>query len=1188
MAPKTIAEKYKKHELRDHVYELPDSYVGNTEPVALETYLYDDSTKSMAKREITYVPALFKCFDEVLVNTLDQATRLKAEAAAGKTDIKHVKNIKVNIDKATGVIVIFNDGDGVDVEKHPTHNDMYIPELIFGHLLTSANYDKEEDKTVGGRNGMGAKLTNIFSHEFTVETLDHRHGRSYKQKWSNNMLKRENPTVRASSKASPFTRITWKPDYERFGMTGMTDDLYDLFRRRTMDAGACTDANVAVYFNDVKLEFKDFEHFVDLFIGSKVERPRAYEVCNADGRKWEVVATYSDGGQFDQVSFVNGINTLRGGKHVDYVVAQVSKKMNEVMAKKKKDIKAQHIRDNLWIFVKSTIVNPTFDSQTKETLTTQASKFGSKCELSDKFMVKLFQTGLVDRVTAITDFHDKKKLTKTDGKKTSRVIVPKLDDANKAGTKDSAACTLILCEGDSAKTMAIAGLSVVGRDYYGVFPLKGKVLNVKDAQPKKIADNDEISNLKKILGLEQGKNYADVNSLRYGSIMIMTDQDVDGFHIRGLLFNVFQSLWPSLFKMNGFLTSMRTPIVKAIHPVNGTIAFYNIPEFEAWRAARVDEAAGLRGWHMKYYKGLGTSTAAEAKEYFKSLNITFYKHDGKASEDSMDLAFNKKRADDRKAWLMKFDPSRTLDYSKKDVSFSTFVHDELIHFSNRDLERSIPSMVDGLKESTRKIMFGCLKKKLYTKEIRVAQLSGYISEVAVYHHGEKSLQDAIVRMAQDYVGANNINLLSPNGQFGTRIQGGDDAASPRYIHTLLSPLARLIFREEDNAVLKYQTDDGTPIEPEYYVPVIPMVLVNGGIGIGTGFSTNIPAHNPTEVIAMCAMLIASLDAGGVEIARRADLAAAFERMEAARVDEGMPWTLGFTGSISKHKEGYISKGTWKWINETNLEITELPIGTWTEDYKEMLTEMIANNHSLLKDFENHYTDKKVGFMLKFYPGKKEAANAVLETEFKLASTKNMSMNNLHLYNAKGAIQRFKKMADIVKAWARVRLTTYFDRKENLLKVMEADYKLVSAKVRFIQDFIDQKIEIMNKKEREVDEQLARMHYPKLDELMTANTEETEREGGDDAKKPTTQIANYRYLTNMPIRHLTFEEKTKLEKEARVLKERIDGLRDMQIHHIWRRELEELRAAWEDHRMSVEKGLAMGVATPAAAAKKRAK
>ena len=1597
MAPKTIAEKYQKHELRDLIYINPSVYCGSSEPQTVEPHLYDDASKSMAKREITYVPALFKCFDELIVNAIDHSMRLKQELAAGeKTDIKAVKNIKVNIDKVTGVVVVYNDGDGIDVEKHPEH-DMYVPELIFGNLLTSTNYDQSEEKIRGGCNGAGCKLTSIFSIELVLETLDHRRGKSYKQRWTNNMKTRENPIVRASSRASPYTRVTWTPDYQRFGMTGMTDDLFDLFRRRTMDAGACTDATVSVYFNDVKLEYKDFEHYVDLFIGNKTERPRAYEVCNESGRKWEVVATYSDGGQFDQVSFVNGINTMRGGKHVDYIVAQVTKKLTETMAKKKKDIKPQHIRDNLWLFVKSTIVNPSFDSQTKETLTTQVGKFGSKCELSDKFMLKLFQTGLVDRVTAITEFHDKKKLTKTDGKKTSRIIVPKLDDANKAGTKDSALCTLILTEGDSARSMAIAGLSEVGRDRYGVFPLKGKILNVKDAQSKKIADNDEISNLKKILGLEQGKTYTDVSSLRYGSIMIMTDQDsvtgdtplllrdsegfvhiktiddvsqgewtpnangkdynitdftvwtesgwtkikhvmrhkaekriyrvlthtgvvdvtedhsllspdgekvspkdlkighellhsfprfsshavqipavletinkvdlhviaskakvqyyqkktkaelveiledirdkpclepcppiyvihpdeayamglfwadgscgiykfdytyrnqarpraytfartsiswsisntnlaflekakscmekryafefkiinissandkdtnldayklivnggqktqdltdwyrelfydendkkripmeilnasedvrtkffegyydgdgtkasrtgslgfdvdgkigamgmyylskslgydvsinirtdkpkvycinltrpdghqqanpnmikkiidmgttddyvydletenhhfqagvgqmivhnTDGFHIRGLLFNVFQSLWPSLFKMDGFLTSMRTPIVKAIHPVNGALSFYNLPDFEAWREARAAEPTGLRGWHMKYYKGLGTSTAAEAKEYFKSLNITFYKHDGKASEDSMDLAFNKKRADDRKAWLMKFDPSRTLDYSKKDVSFSTFVHDELIHFSNRDLERSIPSMVDGFKESTRKIMFGCLKKKLYTKEIRVAQLSGYISEVAVYHHGEKSLQDAIVRMAQDYVGANNINLLMPNGQFGTRIQGGDDAASPRYIHTLLSPLARLIFREEDNAVLTYMNDDGTPIEPEYYVPVIPMVLVNGGIGIGTGFSTNIPAHNPTDVIAMCALMIAALDAGGVDIAHRADLATAFERMEAIKMHESMPWTLGFAGSIVKQgpKDGYVSKGVHTWLNETTLEITELPIGTWTEDYKEMLTDMVANNHALLKDFENHYTDKKVRFLLKFYPGKKDAANAVLDTEFKLASTKNMSLNNMHMYNAKGAIQCFKKTADVVKAWGRVRLTTYFNRKENLLKVMEADYKVASAKVRFIQDFIDKKIDVMNKKEREVDEQLVRLKYPKMTEMMAgANAAEVggESDGEENDEvantntgaggKKAVQVANFRYLTNMPIRQLTFEEKAKLEKEARVLKERIENLRDMPIHHIWRRELEELRAGWEAHKAAVESAL----------------
>jgi len=1170
MAPKTIAEKYKKHELRDHIYELPDTYCGSSEPHTVETYLYDESTKTMAKREVTYVPAMFKCFDEIIVNALDQVARLKMEAAGGKEDIKHVKNIKVNINRDTGVLSVFNDGNGIDVEKHPEH-EMYVPELIFGNLLTGTNFDKNEEKAVGGRNGLGSTLANIFSHKFTVETIDHYRAKHYTQKWSNNMKKVDAPTIKASTKA-PFTRVTWSPDYERFGMVGITDDLYDLFRRRTIDAGACTDASVAVFFNDVKVEFKDFEHYADLFIGSKTERARAYESCGAAGRGWEVIATYSEGGQFEQVSFVNGINTMRGGKHVDHIVGQITKRMTEmVQSKKKKEVKPQHIKDNIMVFVKATVINPTFDSQTKETLTTQAAKFGSKCELSDKFMAKLFGTGIADRATALTDFHDKKKLAKTDGKKTSRVIVPKLEDAIKAGTKDSAKCTLILTEGDSAKTMAIAGLSVVGRDHYGVFPLKGKILNVKDAPSKKIAENEEISNLKKILGLEQGKDYKDVNSLRYGNLMIMTDQDTDGFHIRGLLFNVFQSLWPSLFKMDGFLTSMRTPIVKAIHSNGNVLSFYNIPDYDAWRAAREAEPHGLRGWTMKYYKGLGTSTASEAKEYFRTLNITEYKHDGAASEDSMDLAFNKKRADDRKSWLLKFDRTKTLDYTQTSVPFSTFVHEELIHFSNRDLERSIPNLVDGFKESTRKIMFGCLKKKLYSREIRVAQLSGYISEVAMYHHGEKSLQDAIIGMAQDFVGSNNINLLMPNGQFGSRIQGGKDAASARYIHTLVSPLARLLFKEEDSAVLKYIDDDGVQVEPEYYVPVIPMVLVNGGLGIGTGFSTNIPCHNPSDVIGTCAMIIGYLDATGVDLVTRSELAAAYKVIESAELENIEPWYMGFAGSIAKHKEGYVSRGTYKWLDDTTLEITELPIGMWTDSYKEFLNEQIAEGNPLLKDFENHFTDKKVRFLLKFHAGKKEEATKVLHTKFKLESAAHLGMTNLHLYDAKGNIKRYKNTADITKAWARVRLATYFDRKEHQLNTMEADYKMLSAKVRFIQDFINKKLEIMNKKEREVDEQLARLAYPKLNEMLAGNVPLPDTEDGEGGAAPEAKVkaADYRYLTNMPIRHLTFEEKNKLENEARVLKERIDSLHAMPVHHLWRKELEEFRKVWEEHKVMVE-------------------
>ena len=516
---KSIQDKYKKHELRDHVYQLPDTYVGSAEKTVLETYVYDEASQHMIKQEVTYVPALLKIVDEVVVNAIDQTMRLRA--AGAPADAKHVKNIWITADKESGRISVTNDGDGIDIDKHPEHK-VWIPELIFGELLTSSNYDQNEEKVWGGKNGIGLKSTNIFSHELIAETVDWRNKKIYKQRFFNNMKEREPAIVKAYSKAS-FTRISFMPDYERFGMKGMTDDMFALFRKRAFDCCATTPASVTVYFNDVKLEAKTFERYTDLYLGDKVAWPRTYE-ASADGR-WEVVATYSEHGVFDQVSFVNGINTIRGGKHVDYISNQIAKNLVDMMAKKKKTATVQHIKANMMVFVKSLIVNPAFDSQSKETLNTPVTKFGSKFEVSDKFMAALYKTGIADRASSLTAFHDTKKASKTDGKKTSRIIVPKLDDANLAGTKYSEECTLCLTEGDSARTMAIAGLSVVGRDRYGVFPLRGKMLNVKDAALTKISQNEEITNLKKILGLEQGKNYADKSSLRYGKIMILTDQD---------------------------------------------------------------------------------------------------------------------------------------------------------------------------------------------------------------------------------------------------------------------------------------------------------------------------------------------------------------------------------------------------------------------------------------------------------------------------------------------------------------------------------------------------------------------------------------------------------------------------------------------------------------------------------------
>ena len=1580
------SQKYKKHELRDHIYTLPDTYIGSVEQTQIETYLYDSESKMMVKKTINYVPGLYKIYDEILVNALDHVMRLKEQAKSKKgqeEDIRFVKNIKITINKETGYIEIFNDGDGIDVEKN--NQGIYFPQMIFGELLTSSNYDQDVEKLWGGKNGYGSKLANIFSKEFTVETIDHRNKKIYTQKFSDNMKLTEEPLIKSCAKI-PYTKITFLPDFTRFGLSGFTDEIYELFHRRAFDAAAITDTSVSVFFNETKLDIKNFEKYVDLFIGTKQVHPRAFEIFSD---RWEVAATYSESHQFEQLSFANGINTTRGGKHVEYITNQITKKLSEMaLSKTKKAVKAQHIKDNLMVFVKCLIVNPAFDTQTKDSLTTPVAKFGSKCELSPKFLAELYKSGIIEKAISLTDFHQEKQLVKTDGKKNKKLYVSKLDDANLAGTKESDKCTLILTEGDSAKTMAISGLSIIGREHYGVFPLRGKILNVKDAANAKIAANEEITSVKKIMGLQQGKKYTDLSELRYGKIMILCDQDsvlgdtplllknkddliefktienisskwelnengkeygnnneyqvwtdsgwtdikhimrhkvekdiyrvlthtgivdvtedhslltkdsdkiapkdckigdellhsfpifnenkieipddleklvikdlwkyasllkmryyqsykkedlikklykykntefndlnyksdishdeawvmgffwadgscgvykwetkrkpknrpneyifnrttyswaisncdksllekaqsylekiydykfniikdkcnseksdknrmsykliinggiktlpivekylnmfyyknkhprykngnkiipvsilnaprnirehflegyyagdgnghdinktnqvltmdieskiscqsiyflckslgylvsinynhkkpnvysliitkgtqqlssdkikkiinlgkteqyvydletenhhfqagvgeiivhnTDGFHIKGLLFNIFQSLWPSLFSQNGFLTSMLTPILK-VSKGDSVHSFYTIPEFERWKKQHEDG----KGWKIKYYKGLGTSKEDEAKEYFRDMKLITYQYTGEASDEGIDLGFNKKRADDRKEWLKKFDKNIALEYDPKNpnVSYEDFINKELIHFSNSDLERSINHLLDGLKESTRKILFAAFKRKFTKQEMQVARFAAYVAEVSDYHHGETSLQQAIIGMAQNFIGSNNINLLMPNGQFGSRIQGGDDHASPRYISTMLNPLTMFIYREEDFPILNYKKEDSILIEPEYYIPIIPMVLINGCSGIGTGFSTNLPNFNPTEVINICKIIAESISDS---INTDADVSVAKEIINNLEIKEINPWYLGFIGQITKNNgksDSFISKGKYTWVDDQTVEITELPIGKWTDDYKEFLTEMINQGSPVLKDFDSHYTTKNIKFILKLYPDVRDKIQATFEADFQLSTSKSLSLRNIHLYGEDGAIKNFKDIQTVIKDWACIRIEKYLERKNYQIKKMETEYTYLSAKVRYIQEVIDDVIILKNKKSKEVDKMLLDAKYPKMHDKKILIDEEsyfeaaavnTNSESFDDSD------GGYKYLRSMHMDQVTEEKKAKLEKEAADLFVAIEHLKNKSIQDIWKEELEVLNEAWRQYRMDVDR------------------
>ena len=1122
-----VAKKYVKLDQREHVLTCPGMYIGSVEVDPCETWVKDD--QRMIKKTIQYIPGLFKIVDEILVNAVDHSVRLKSKKPEEVSNF--VKNIKVSIDKATGIIEVFNDGDGIEVVKHTQHN-VYVPELIFGNLLTSTNYDKTEERIIGGQNGIGAKACNIFSKFFEISTVDATRKLSYHQRFEDNMKTIHTPEITKCTK-KPYTCIKFLPDYAQFaGCNGLTDDMYHVLIKRVHDICAVTDKDITVWLNGEKLEYKTFEKYVDLYIGGKSDHIRAYEVIND---RWEVVASYNDFDGFDHISFVNGIWTLKGGKHVDYITNQITKKLIELIGKRKKDvsIKPHLVKDNLIVFIKCNIVNPKFDSQSKETLTTPSSQFGSKGEVSDKFIEKLYKTGIVEKLVEISAAHGTQQLKKTDGKKRDTVRgIHKLDDANLAGTAKSEECTLILTEGDSAKTMAIAGLSKVGRDRFGVFPLRGKVLNVKDTASKKIMENEEITQLKKILGLESGKQYDSVTDLRYGKIMILTDQDVDGFHIRGLLFNLFHTLWPSLMKNGRFINSMMTPIVK-VRSRNEVKCFYNLTEFENWKTEATENGT-IRQWAIKYYKGLGTSTEEEAMEYFAKMNMIEYKYTGATSDDKIELAFNKKKADDRKDWLSAYDRQSILDYTSTEVPYEDFVDKELIHFSNYDLERSIPNLVDGLKVSQRKIMFSCFKRNLVDKEIRVAQLAAYVSENASYHHGEASLQAAIVSMAQDFVGSNNINLLMPNGQFGSRRVGGKDASQPRYIHTLLNAVTTRLFLKEDHAVLNYLDDDGISIEPEHYVPILPMVLVNGALGIGTGFSTTIPCYNPLDIVKILRTKLNGQEGGGNTI------------------EDLVPWYNGFTGTIEKlDKDGpakFNSRGVFTKVAPTKVRVTELPVGVWTEDFKIMLEEMLDDKESPLKSYESNYNHVKVDFTLVFQSAATldgllsetiEQGGVTMtkfESMFKLTSSRCLSTTNMYLFNEKGQITKYDSARHIVDAFYDTRLKHYCKRKEHQLEKLAHDANVYENKVRFIREVVAGVIPVSQLTKQKLEELLHTKEYMKVDDAFD-------------------------YLTRIPIYNLTTDKVNELEANMKQAHDAHDALSKKTVNTMWIEDLDAFEAEY---------------------------
>jgi DNA topoisomerase-2 len=1170
-APTQELAKYQKMSDKEHILKKPDTYIGSIEMTEAETFVYDSATSSIVHRTIHYIPGLYKLFDEGAVNSRDHFVRQEQAIRDAKPDALPVTCIEFEISD-DGTISITNDGNGIDVAQHPEHK-LWIPEMIFGHLRTSTNYDEnKKEKIVGGKNGFGFKLVLIWSSWGRIETVDHIRGLKYIQEFKNNLDEICPPKIAKCTTTKPYTKVSFRPDYARFGVEGLTPDMRALFEKRIYDIAAITDKSVKVKYNGAIIPVKHFQQYIDLYIGAKGETKRIYE---SPDPRWEYVVSLAPNGEFQHVSFVNGIYTQKGGKHVEYIMNQIVRKLTEyIKAKKKVDVKPTTIKEQLAIFLRCDIDNPSFSSQSKDEMGTAVASFGSTCKVSDEFIEKLAKMGVMDAACALTEVKENKAAKKTDGTKTRTIRgIPKLIDANYAGTDKSAQCTVIFCEGDSAKAGIVSGLSREDRNFIGVYPMKGKMMNTRGEALKKIAENNEIMEIKQILGLEVGRKYTpdDVKyRLRYGKVLFMTDQDLDGSHIKGLGINMFQSEWSSLTEIPGFIGFMNTPILKAKKGAQEKV-FYNEGEYRAWKEANESsEAAGggggggvvatantqPTGWSIKYYKGLGTSTGKEFKEYFEHKKIVDFTHSGAACDNAIDMVFNKKRADDRKTWLATYSRDRYLDTLQPSVTYQKFINDEMIHFSKYDCDRSIPNLMDGLKISLRKILFSAFKKNLKS-EIKVAQFSGYVSEHSGYHHGEASLNAAIVGMAQNFVGSNNINLFEPNGQMGSRLKGGKDSASERYIFTQLNKLTRLIYRPEDDNTLTYLDDDGQSVEPIYYVPIIPMVLVNGTKGIGTGFSTEIMCYNTVQIIAYLRhkLMEASAPAPTIE-----------------------PFYKNFRGEIRRVGDSkYLLKGCYTILDDKKVRITELPIGIWTDDYKIFLENLIeppaggkdkdkdsaTNAAPIVKEYNDMSTDTHVDItvtmaanIIKTYSEKAaEYDCTMLEKVLGLYATQ--STTNMNLFDANEKLIKYSNAEEIADSYSVTRLAFYGKRKDALIAALRKELMVLSNRARYITELLEDTIDLRRKTNKQLVELLKERKYDSMD----AQSGDEKGEDGSSSSSGQGQGQGYKYLLKLPMDSVSEENVKKLLNEKEKKEAELSELNSKTVEQMWLKDLEELEVEY---------------------------
>jgi len=1110
--------QYEKLDPISHIHRRPDMYIGSTRP-RLHTHIWTVHPTEMKLEEkwnVMLSEGILRLFIEVLSNAIDNAWR--SEQSGYK-----MSRIEVHYEESSRLLKIWNDGYPISQAIHEKEQ-IPIPELIFGHLMTGSNLDDEQKRYASGRNGLGIKLVNVFSNRFSIELVNENH-QVYQQEWTHHMRQRQEPRYRQTQKRPCSTQVEWVLDFSKFEVETYDTELIHYFQKLCIDASMLT--GKPVRWNEIKYHCRSFTDYVRYYLPSEETELIVCELSLGSARKSQFGIAKNPYKELKEISFVNGILTLEGGVHVDAFESEffrmLFQRIQSKYSKKEFSLTIRDIKPYFMIFVNAWVENPEFGSQSKHKMTGPSIKV----KLEEKWVDKIMKWGWIEQMEDLIrsrELLQLKKSEKKGGRSGGFKKIEGLDQANLAGGKKSALCTLILCEGLSAKTFAVKGIMKgwngwKGRDYFGIYALRGKLLNVRNSTLSNIAQNREITDMIQALNLKYNVDYTKeehFQSLRYGKLMILTDADADGHHICSLIINFIHHLFPSLLRRQGFLYYMMTPVATITYK-NDHWTFYNDRLYQE-RLLEFQEK-GLTSLKIKYFKGLGTSSDQEIQQTFgKKVRSFFYEE--QTDSECLQRIFHKLYAQDRKQWLAEYDPHHLLIQNEDSTcTISNYLNQELIQFSLEDCRRSLPNLFDGLKISQRKILYSVFKKHLTAsgKSMKVAQLAGYCAEISNYHHGEQCLFETIIKMAHSFPGSNNIPFLQQDGQFGSRTYGGKDAASARYIFTKMSEWTRLLFPEEDDSLLEYALDDGDQVEPHYYIPIVPMILVNGCLaGIGTGWSCSVPCYSVLEIIDIIEQWL-----DGIQ----------WEHNQV--LQQILPYYHGFRGRIEKISDtkfqsfGILEKcpkrsQTWK--------ITELPLWCWTNKYKEELETLLEQKKIVA--FRNYSTSDEILF---------EIDTTIPPTLESLKLVNTFSISNIVLFvDENTKLKKMDSIQEILERFCHVRLQLYQTRKDKLLQKYKMELILQEAQFRFLQEIHNGTLDLYRQSEESILHQLKTHAYP---------------------PDPSKSVESYDYLLRLSFRDLTQQKLHSLEKSIQSLHHQLDSLNKTTIQQLWKSDLHSFQSLY---------------------------